>query len=51
MRAAEADRARILHMLDAIRQLESSPKSLSEKELDDDPMLRFGTVKLDRDHR
>lgn len=46
MRAAEADRARVLHMLDAIRQLEASPASTSEKELDDDPMLRFGTVKL-----
>jgi uncharacterized protein with HEPN domain len=46
MRAAEADRARILHMLDAIRQLEASPGSRSESELDADPMLRFGTVKL-----
>ncbi len=46
MRAAEADRARVLHMLDAIRQLEGSPGSASEKELDADPMLRFGTVKL-----
>jgi len=46
MRAAEADRARVLHMLDAIRQLEASPGSASEKELDADPMLRFGTVKL-----
>lgn len=46
MRAAEADRARILHMLDAIRQLEASPESASEKALDEDPMLRFGTVKL-----
>jgi uncharacterized protein with HEPN domain len=33
-------------MLDAIRQLEASPASASEAELDDDPMLRFGTVKL-----
>jgi uncharacterized protein with HEPN domain len=46
MRAVEADRARVLHMLDAIRQLEASPASASEAELDDDPMLRFGTVKL-----
>lgn len=46
MRAAEADRARILHMLDAIRQLEASPGSVSERELDADAMLRFGTVKL-----
>jgi len=46
MRAAEADRARVLHMLDAIRQLVASTGSASEKELDDDAMLRFGTVKL-----
>lgn len=46
MRAAEADRARVLHMLDAIRQLEASPGSASETELDKDPMLRLGTVKL-----
>jgi uncharacterized protein with HEPN domain len=46
MRAAEADRARLLHMLDAISQLESNPSSASENALDEDPMLRFGTVKL-----
>ncbi len=33
-------------MLDAIRQLEASAESASEEALDDDPMLRFGTVKL-----
>ncbi|HMN05130.1 MAG TPA: DUF86 domain-containing protein [Flavobacteriales bacterium] len=46
MRAAEADRARVLHMLDAIRQLEANPSCASAQALDDDPMLRFGTVKL-----
>ncbi len=33
-------------MLDAIRQLEATPSSASEQALDDDAMLRFGTVKL-----
>lgn len=46
MRAAEADKARLLHMLDAIEQLEANPACASEKALDEDAMLRFGTVKL-----
>ena len=46
MRAPEADRARILHMLDAIGQLEESASEISEEALDRDAMLRFGTVKL-----
>jgi uncharacterized protein with HEPN domain len=46
MRAPEADRVRVLHMLEAIRQLEHSASDISEQALDDDAMLRFGTVKL-----
>jgi uncharacterized protein with HEPN domain len=33
-------------MLEAIRQLEHSASDISEQALDDDAMLRFGTVKL-----
>ncbi|MBK9275295.1 MAG: DUF86 domain-containing protein [Flavobacteriales bacterium] len=46
MRAPEADRARLLHMLEAIRQLEAWPDARREEALDADGMLRYGTVKL-----
>ncbi len=40
MRAPEADRARLLHMLEAIRQLEAWPDARREEALDADGMLR-----------
>ena len=46
MRAPEADRVRLVHMLEAIRQLEVSLPNVTEEQLDQDAMLRFGTVKL-----
>ncbi|MCC6839954.1 MAG: hypothetical protein IT230_07335 [Flavobacteriales bacterium] len=46
MRAPEADRVRLLHILDAIRELEEHASMVTEDALDQDAMLRYAVVKL-----
>ena len=46
MRAPEADRVRLIHILEAIEQLETSVPEVTEEQLDQDAMLRYATVKL-----
>ncbi len=46
MRAPEADRVRLQHMLEAMHELESRASELTEDNLDRDAMLRFAAVKL-----
>ncbi len=46
MRAPEADRVRLLHILDAIRELEEHASTVTEDVLDQDAMLRYAVVKL-----
>jgi len=46
MRAPEADRVRLIHILEAIRELEANARNISEEQLDSDAMLRYGVVKL-----
>ncbi len=46
MRAPEADRVRLLHILDAIQELEEHASTVTEHALDQDAMLRYAVVKL-----
>ncbi|MCB0759596.1 MAG: DUF86 domain-containing protein [Flavobacteriales bacterium] len=46
MRGPEADRIRLLHILDAIRELEEHAYPVTEDKLDRDAMLRYAVVKL-----
>lgn len=46
MRAPEADRVRLLHILDAIGELEEHASTVTEDVLDHDAMLRHAVVKL-----
>lgn len=46
MRAPEADRVRLVHILEAIREIETSAPGVTEEQLDGDAMLRYGVVKL-----
>jgi len=41
MRAPEADRVRLLHILDAIQELEEHASTVTEDVLDHDAMLRY----------
>jgi len=46
MRAPEADRVRLIHILAAIGELENSPVTITEEHLDRDAILRYAAVKL-----
>ena len=46
MRDRKADRARLLHIVDAIEKIQGIAPALKEAELDGDVMLRFSVVKL-----
>jgi uncharacterized protein with HEPN domain len=46
MRAPEADRVRLIHILEAIQELEVHASNISEEQLDGDALLRYGVVKL-----
>ena len=46
MRAPEADRIRLLHILDAVRELEEHADTATEGTLDEDAILRYAVVKL-----
>lgn len=46
MRAPEADRVRLIHILEAIQELEVNAPDVTEEQLDHDAMLRYGVVKL-----
>ena len=46
MRAPEVDRVRLIHILDAIRELETNAYDITEQRLDEDAMIRYATVKL-----